>query len=57
MAINMVTLSSHRLDLVQIVEMYEIVIVEPTNWERKGPHIYRIQIRRIWKEVPKREDP
>lgn len=35
----MATLSSHRLDLVEIVELYEIVVIEPTNWERKGPHI------------------
>lgn len=37
MAINMVSLSSHRLDLVQIVEMYEIVVVEPYKLGNKWP--------------------
>lgn len=30
----MVTHAPHRLDLVQTVGIYEIEVVEPTNWEK-----------------------
>lgn len=50
----MVPQSSHRLDLVLTVGLYEIVAVEPTKWETahtsKGPKLGEFG------EVPKNKD-